>query len=77
MLGFSEDSKGLAKLIDGLDDVGAGLGEFFPIDVGVLSDGFDDALKVLLDGGNVYLAHVEKDNYIKILSMVIYTFLIK
>ncbi len=60
MLGVSEDSDRLAKFIDGFDDLGAGLGEFVPVNVCVLSDGLEDIIEVLLDGRNVYLAHVEK-----------------
>lgn len=70
MLNFSEDSEGFAQFIDGFDDFGAGLGELVPINVCVLSDHFDDRIEVLFDCSNVYLAHVEKDNFIKILTMI-------
>ena len=60
MLGVSEDGEGLAELVNGLDDFGAGLSELVPIDVCILSDGLDDRIEVLLDGGDVYLAHVER-----------------
>ncbi len=60
MLDFSEDSERLGELIDGLDYVRGRLGEFFPINVGILSDDLENAIEVLLDGGNVNLAHVEK-----------------
>jgi hypothetical protein len=60
VLDFSEDSEGLGKFIDGLDDIGGGLSEFFPINVWILSDSLKDAIEVLLDGGNINLTHVEK-----------------
>ena len=57
MLDFSEDGEGLGEFIDGLDDVRGGLGEFFPVNVGVLSNSLEDVIEVLLDGSNVNLAH--------------------
>jgi hypothetical protein len=60
MLSISEDGERFAKFIDSFDDIGAGLGKLFPVNVCVLSDRLEDGVEVLLDGGNVYLAHVEK-----------------
>lgn len=60
MLSLSEDSEGFAKLINGFDNLGAGLGEFIPIDVGILSDSFDDRIEVFLYSSNINLAHVER-----------------
>lgn len=60
VLYFPEDGEGLGEFINGFDNIGWGLGEFFPIDVSVFSNSLKNVIEVLLDSGNVNLAHVEK-----------------
>lgn len=59
MLGVPEDGEGAVELVDGGDDLGAGLGEGVPLDEGLAADELEDGVEVLLDGLDLDFGHVE------------------
>jgi hypothetical protein len=60
MLSFSENGKRFAEFINCFDNFRAGLSKLVPIYVCILSNGLNDRIEVLFDGGDIDLAHVEK-----------------